>query len=255
MNKKLTIYSISLLLLALGSFFVYKEISNNNSKVVVDNSYPNMNSATSTDTSIVINKLDCSEVKDFLDHSFVFSVNFNAEVKNAYSKKISDTVSILKADCNAFSAWLDLGIYASSIGDYDSAKISWETASKIQPNYFLPYHNLGNLYGFSLKDLPKAEEYYFKAISKNFESLNSYSDLADLYLYGGQVQKAITLLTNGLNESVSTNSHLFFLQKLAFVYRESGDKANALKYYEKLLSADPANDSVRQEVERFRSLQ
>jgi len=251
MNKKLTIYSVSLLLLALGSFFLYKEISKNNLQTADLNS----NSSDTVSTPIGTIKLNCSEFSGFLDRSFVFSGNFNADQKNVYSEKINKLVSSLKGDCNSFGAWIDLGQYYNSVGDHDGAIFAWKTASKMEPSNFLPFHNLGNLYWLSLKDFKTAEEYYFKAISMNFDSLNSYSDLADLYLYSTkQPQKAIDLLKKGIDQSVFNNSYLFFLQKIAFIYGESGDKANALKYNEMLFAADPANMSAKQEIERLKSL-
>jgi len=251
MSKKLTIYSVSLLLLALGSFFIYKDIAKNNFKIADLNTNSSGVASTSVDSVVPAGtvKLDCSKFSDFLNRSFVFPGNFNAETQNSYSERINKLVSSLKSNCNSFGTWLDLGQWYGSIGDYDAAKFAWETASQMEPNSFLPYHNLGNLYGFFVKDMKKSEEYYFKAIDKDLNSLNSYSDLADLYLYGGQPQKAIDLLKGGLNQSMLTNSYAFFLQKLAFVYRESGDKANALKYFEMLFSADPANVSAKQEIE------
>lgn len=250
MNKKLTIYAVALLLLALGSFFIYRDIAKNDSTTSVIPA----NEPESSPISVGTVKLDCSEFGDFLNRSFVFSGNFNADQKIIYSQKINELVSSLKSDCNSFATWIDLGQYYGSIGDYGATKFAWETASKIEPDSFLPYHNLGNLYGFFIKDLKTSEEYYMKAIAKNFDSLNSYSDLADLYLYGGQPQKAIDLLNKGLNQSMLSNSYSFFLQKIAFIYGESGDKANTLKYNEMLFSADPTNMSAKQEIERLKAL-
>ncbi|MHB9019339.1 MAG: tetratricopeptide repeat protein [Minisyncoccota bacterium] len=256
MNKKLTIYSISLLILALGFFFIFKEIYKNNSEISNTNSIP-LDTATTTVDSVLVNpsvKLDCSEFKDFLNRSFIFSGNFNEETKNVYSQKIDKTIILLKENCNYFEAWIDLGLHSKSIGDFQAAKFAWETASRINPENFLPYHNLGNLYGFSLKDLSRAEEYYLKAINKNFDSLNSYSDLADLYFYNGESKRSISLLLGGLEQSMVPYSRLFFLQKIASIYEQSGDKVNALKYYQTLFSLDPTNTSVKQQIERLKAL-
>lgn len=255
MNKKLTIYSISLLILALGSYFIFRDIYKNNPESTNINAVPSdIASSTNSVISAETIKLDCSELKDFLDRSFIFSGNFNEQTKNIYAKKIDTTIGLLKENCNYFEAWIDLGLHSKSIGDFEAAKFSWETASRINPESFLPYHNLGNLYGFSLKDLDKAEEYYLKAINKNFDSLNSYSDLADLYFYNDQSKKSINLLLGGLEQSMVPYSRLFFLQKIASIYEQSGDKVNALKYYQTLFSLDPTNTSVKQQIERLKVL-
>lgn len=86
-------------------------------------------------------------------------------------------------------------------GNYKTAKISFEKALKLSPNYSLIHINLGVLYG-AMGDVVNAEKFY-----KNAVALGSYADQAYYYygnfLYG---QKRYEEAAVKLKMSISMNS-------------------------------------------------
>ena len=109
--------------------------------------------------------------------------------------------SKLKQDPKNVMAWLDLGIYQKMAGDYEGAKISWEYVTKLAPDDFIAYGNLGNLYGYFLSDKVKAESYYKLAISKNQKQANLYIQLSEIYQYMFKdLSKAKAVIEDGLKQ-------------------------------------------------------
>lgn len=99
-----------------------------------------------------------------LDREIKLSVNMLPEVFKTNDAKIKTLISDLKAKPENFSAWIDLGAYRKIIGDYAGAKEALENALIIRPNNAVALSNLGNLYGYYIKDAVKAEEYYLASI-------------------------------------------------------------------------------------------
>ncbi len=107
-----------------------------------------------------INGLDFS----VLEKKPVFPDGFPAELKEKRTSDINLMVEKIRDNNSNFDAWIDLGIYFKSIDDYDSTRICFENASLVRPQSALPVSNLGNLYGYYLKDKVKAEKYYLQSL-------------------------------------------------------------------------------------------
>lgn len=60
--------------------------------------------------------------------------------------------------------WIDIGLWRRNIGDFEGAKEAWEYADLLRPNNSVILGNLGVVYGYDLNNVPKAEEYFLKAI-------------------------------------------------------------------------------------------
>jgi len=99
-----------------------------------------------------------------LDRQIVAPDNAADQMFEKNEAIIKDLVSGLRTKPEVFSDWNDLGTYRKIIGDYVGAKEAWENAAILRPKSALPLGNLGNLYGYYVKDSAKAEEYYLAAI-------------------------------------------------------------------------------------------
>ena len=105
--------------------------------------------------------------------------------------------------------WIQLGNLRKIIGDYLGAIEYWKYASLLQPNYHVPFNNLGNLYQYYLNDALKAEEYFKKMIEVSPNNEDSYKNLFELYTlsYKEKENLAIAVLEEGI-KTVTHNGNL-----------------------------------------------
>ncbi len=129
--------------------------------------------------------------------------------------KIKELQTFLKTNPTAVGAWIDLGAYQKTAGDYDGAIISWEYASKLAPLSFVSLGNIGNLYGFYIKDVAMADVYYRKAISRAPGESYLYAQLAEVYQYTGKnIGLAKAVLNEGLKAIPNDPNLEFYLSEL-----------------------------------------
>ena len=76
--------------------------------------------------------------------------------------------------------WNKIGVASEHMLMFDKAKLSFEQAMKLDPNYAEPYNNLGTVY-HSQGDLNRAEKLYRKAIKLKPKSADTYQNLGTLY--------------------------------------------------------------------------
>lgn len=114
--------------------------------------------------------------------------------------KIKEVSDLIRIDYDMIYAWYDLGAYRRVIGDFDGAAEAWTFGALIRPKGFISYHNLGDLYGFYVKDYPKSEENYFKSIQNNPQNVQGYLDLATIYesVYKEKANQVESILLRGL---------------------------------------------------------
>lgn len=123
--------------------------------------------------------------------------------------KIKEISDLIREDYNYTYPWYDLGSYRRVIGDFEGAAEAWNFVPMIRPDDFVAYHNLGDLYGFYVKDYPKSEENYLKSIKNNPENVQAYLDLAIIYgsVYKEKASQVESILLRGL-EANSGNTGL-----------------------------------------------
>ncbi|MEI6843266.1 MAG: hypothetical protein WCK48_02045 [bacterium] len=150
-----------------------------------------------------------------LTRAVQFTTELTPEVKDLIVKKIADLQSSLKTNPANLSGWIDLGLYQKTAGDYAGAVESWKYATKIVPESFVAYGNLGNLYGYYLKDNALAEIYYKEAIQKGPTQSYLYTQLAQMYLDTfGDTAKAKATIEEGLTKIPNNPSLLEFKSRL-----------------------------------------
>ena len=112
-------------------------------------------------------------------------IKVNAPLSEADRKraegKIKEASDLIIKDYDYVYPWYDLGAYRRVIGDFEGAAEAWNFVPLIRPEDFVAYHNLGDLYGFYMKDYPKSEENYLKSIQNNPQNIQAYLDLATIY--------------------------------------------------------------------------
>lgn len=107
------------------------------------------------------------------------------QVPQQYVNQYIDELFTLEGQVTAqpadVDAWIRIGFLKKFFNNYVGARDAWEYAKLVAPRHPVPYHNLGDLYGYFLRDLPKAEQNFLKAIEvePNFPYL--YLALVDFY--------------------------------------------------------------------------
>ena len=117
-----------------------------------------------------------------LDREILFPASTPPAVKERMVKEITDTISLLKQDSNLFNQWSDFGLLLKSINDYVWARDVWEYAAALRPKDSLVFTNLGNLYGYYLKEPEKAEKNYLQSIENDQKLPYLYVRTAFFYL-------------------------------------------------------------------------
>lgn len=127
--------------------------------------------------------------------------------------------------------------------DYQTAlRYTKEAEFLMQQNDFNDYAAIYSLYGCILSNLNEKEEaeiYFQKALDKEKKSkmssiLNAYLGYADLLVQHHEIEKAISLLQDGINFSTATPSAVFrsdIMLKLSECYEKNGQDERALAYY------------------------
>lgn len=137
-----------------------------------------------------------------LDRPIVFPASFPDDVADKQRLYIENLIAELKKDPGVFIKWVDLGLQWQALQDYEGAKEAWEYANALQPESSVAYGNLGNLYGYYLKDSKKAEENFLTALKNSPAEIYLYFQTADFYV---QVikdkNKAIAIVEEGIKRN------------------------------------------------------
>ena len=149
----------------------------------------------------------------------------------------------VKENPDAFNSWIQLGLFKKTIGDYEGARDAWEYAGIIRPLNDLSFANLGQLYWRYLHLYAQAETSFRTAIKNNPHDPGTYESLSDVYFYSMKDKAA--LADDVLLDGLAANPKSIDLPKaLARLYERSGEYANAIEWWQKVLAQDPQNTSI-----------
>ncbi len=168
--------------------------------------------------------------------------------RERFLTRIKEYEQKAKDNSTSADAWLQLGINQEALGAQAYAINSYKKAASINTKSFLPYLNLGNIY-VKMGEYSNAEQAYFRALQNDPIKVYLYRPLVELYEQHltQKKYKVVELLNAGLKEEpLYENAEL--LGMLAVYYKDAGDVANAIPVYERLVRADPTNDTAKEEL-------
>ncbi|TSC83080.1 MAG: hypothetical protein G01um101419_280 [Parcubacteria group bacterium Gr01-1014_19] len=147
-------------------------------------------------------------------------------------------------------AWLKISEIKKFFNNYKGSVDALEYIKLTSPDDFLVNLNLGNLYGFYLKDYKRAEQNFANAMnhSGGDQLVAAISALADLYkdFYKEKYDQVDDLLLIGI-EAIPSDVNL--VMKLAFYYKEVNNKEGAIQSFERLLSMPGLTGAQQQAFE------
>jgi tetratricopeptide (TPR) repeat protein len=134
--------------------------------------------------------------------------------------------------------WTHLGIAYSQKGEVQRALDSYGTALSLDDSDALIYNNLGLLHFAifgqtkNIQNHTRALESYRKAIELDPGLASAYNGLAGVFHAIGQIDNAISLWEKALELE---HDYDFPIYNLGVAFFEKGNKAQALKYFERYL--------------------
>lgn len=147
----------------------------------------------------------------------LFKKSFNLHPANNFS------------DCNL------IGLTYKEMEDYNNAELWFKKGIEMDPEAWINYANLGDLY-CKMNKYEEAITWYSKAKDINPKAVTNYSSLADIYLKLGNEKKAIEECKEAIEELKPYNfdPHI----KLGDIYAEKGMYEKALSEW-KAAKQDP----------------
>lgn len=188
-NKNLITSIIAVLVLAGGAFWY---IADDLSGVKEYNEVSEIGTTTTDNTGVVTDGERDYAIETIpitndlpsapnLNRGITFDASFSEDARLAATQNINELVSTLKKNVNNLDAWINLGTYRKIIGDFEGALQAWEYAGKISPQNSVSFSNLGDLYGYYLKDNQKAEENFLRAIKNSPNDIYLYFKTVEFY--------------------------------------------------------------------------
>lgn len=220
LNKKW--FPVLLVLAVVSGYFAFFRAENNSSNTVSNVSTTTNETSgvtTTNDGNFTIEQIpDASNVvTPDLNRKVVFSntVNLDENTKKIIIDKVLGLQNNLKNDSKDLASWLELGIYQKMAGDYEGAIISWKYVSSVSTSDFISLGNLGDLYGYYIKDKKLSEEYYKKAIKNAPTQVYLYTQLSGVYKdVFKDISKASAILDEGLKAVPGDQTLLQYKQNL-----------------------------------------
>lgn len=150
-----------------------------------------------------------------LNRKIVFGNNVSKDAKKIIITKINSLESALKKDNSSLKDWIDLGLYRKVTGDYEGARQAWEYASALSPKNSISFRDLGDLYGYYLKEPQKAEKNLLEAIKNGPSNIEYYLKTADFYRYKeNDISKARGIIKQGISANPKSTELKSFLTSL-----------------------------------------
>lgn len=206
----LTYLVIAVTIIATG-FYVFKDwqaIKNNRA----EQGSEQKNSATATPEAPVV-KQEFIESKKITAPDLNKPVNFTANMaedsRALLLSKTGDLSSKLKDEPSNQENWLKLAIYKKMAGDYTGAEEIWVYLTSVNPQGFIPYNNLGDLYAYHLRDDAKAERNFLKALELAPGQASLYRSIYEFYRFVLKDEvKAREILGRGIKLNISGSQDL-----------------------------------------------
>lgn len=160
-------------------------------------------------------------------------------------KQLNDEYDKLRQEDHTYIRWINIGLLKKRLNDMKGTEEAWQSAAYYNPDQYLAFGNLADLYLFNLQEYEKAEEYYLKAINMKPDYNGYYVGLVSLYRYN-MTEKANLIEEIMLEgaENAPGESELYYMY-LANYFNEGlnnhgGNNIEKAKFYtEKTLEINP----------------
>lgn len=173
---------------------------------------------------------------------------FSETQKQEIYRSLQNYGKTVKENPSFFNEWIQLGLMKKIIGDFEGARDAWEYASLIRPKNSISFANLGELYWRYLRIYPQAEINFKASIKNDPNDPGTYVSLSELYFYS--LKEKDDLADDILLQGIAANPHNMDLPRsIARLYEKSGQYAQAIEWWQKVLASDPKNSDLAAMIE------
>lgn len=156
------------------------------------------------------------------------------EVYATMLKQRAEAVAMIEENPALMTQWIGLGALHKQAGDYEGARVYWTYVATVNPRNLAVHWNLGNLYFYYLKDLPKAESSFTQAVALDNAFIPAYMELYAVRKEQGKTELAVSALTSGISKNPADTD---LRVALARHYRDAKDAAAARAAYDGAITA------------------
>ncbi|OHA19943.1 MAG: hypothetical protein A3C08_00975 [Candidatus Taylorbacteria bacterium RIFCSPHIGHO2_02_FULL_47_18] len=162
--------------------------------------------------------------------------------KNDYEKLVFSNLTkardALRDDPKSYNDWLTVGTSLKQLEEYKGASDAWFYVAALWPDQPVPHGNLGSLYHLYLKDFPKSEAEYNKAIALDPTQSAWHRGLYELYVYSYKTKT--NLWEEALKAGISQSGSIDLRVVLAERYEKAGRFTDAVALYDDALAVAEA---------------
>ncbi len=163
------------------------------------------------------------------------------DMNKDYDKVFESYTNILAGNPNNPKVLTTLGIMAEAEDDPKNVDklvaFLEEHVNTFDPAVAAPYDALGVLWGKKKNDLPKAIQYFEKALEKDPNSHGTMQDLGIAYGMAGKFDKALDINNRALKNDPGNAK---IILNLAITYEQMGNTEQAQKFYTQAFELDPS---------------
>lgn len=209
---KIGVFVLVLILGLGGAFLIWRDWKKNSPLPAVQPSAVSRREATSTASVRQEPKITWPLPVPDLNRPINITENLSPQMQKEAKEHIAALIIRLKENPQLYSHWIDLGLYRKLIGDFEGTREAWEYAARLQPEEGLPFHNLGDLYNFELKDFSKAEKNYMQAVAADPDQIFFYEKLYEFYRFSKKDEvRARQMLEKGIAQNPAASERLRWL--------------------------------------------
>src|SRR3989338_5923916 len=217
-RKLILALAVSILIMFAGGYFVWQDLNSKYAVSITNKTNANNNASSTPEITVIPVPVNKKPVPT-LSFPPEIKANLSEESRVMAINAIKEIIASIRENPNSESNWINLGLQRNFVGDFIGAKEAWEYASYLRPDDFIPQHNLGDLYTYSLNDYAKAEASYRKAIKLDPTQLIVYQKLYELYRFKVKDNaKAIAVLEEGISKNPATS---LWLEKILDEFKQS----------------------------------
>ena len=182
------------------------------------------------------------------ESKFSAAEGLSEEAFNAKIEELKQQKDVVKDNPDDANAWLRFGNLKEFLNDHEGAIVAWKQTVRVQSVNFIAVLNIANNYQYFIKDLPKAEEYYRRALEIDKSLTQGYQGLIDLYRFNWKEKRGELeqLLIDGANNDAP--NAVAYLRLLVETQLQDGRIEQARGYLAQLEQQDPeAAEKLREE--------
>lgn len=184
---------------------------NTDADIIIDGEIPE-------GVSVEITKIDAPKlpIPTNLDRPILLKGgNLPQDIREQTEERIIELSALLKENPDQFNEWIELGQLRKLIEDYEGAILAWDYAGLVIPTNAISYANIGDIYGYYLKDNEKAEENFAKAIENKPLFIQYYGQAALFQRDAtGDIEKAKDIIRLGIKNNPFNEDLKLVLEEL-----------------------------------------